>query len=72
MEIKKKKQWMYLNPGSWYASTGLYDKFARGILIGKNNLEVVFEQTIDFLGNFEGVFESGEPESANTPHYFYF
>ena len=43
---------MNLNPNNHYASTREYQKFARGVLIGTNNLEIVLEGELDFIGNF--------------------
>ncbi len=41
------------------------------MLIGTNNLEMAFEEEVDFLGNFEGVFEGGQP-AEDRPYHFYF
>ena len=50
------KQWMNLNHGGRYTSSNEYQRFARGRLIGNNNLEISLEKEIDFIGNFDGVF----------------
>ena len=35
-------------------------------------MEAAFREEVDFIGNFDGTFESGQPENEDEPYYFYF